>query len=98
MGRLPILGQSNVRQFMKDEGGDPAAPAEPNDDGCPGGWYRSGFAMSVMPYERTIMDGSIASNPLLDRCDDPLVLAATQYIEAQRLRHRHYWNDKISGS
>lgn len=99
MGRLRIIGQENVRAYMADpHHGDPATPHEPNDDGCPGGWYRSAFPFSVMQYERTIQEHSIASNPILDRCDDPLVLEAVAYLEAQRLRHRNHYNAVISGS
>jgi hypothetical protein len=96
MGLPKLWGQDLVRH--RRAGGRAVlakTPPEPPTDGCPGAWYRSAFAISVSRYERTIMRDAIASNPLLDRCADPLVLEAAAYLEGERLRHRHHWNERF---
>lgn len=54
-------------------------PPEPFTEGCPGAWYRSPFLQSLIRYMRQ----ENRSNPLLDRCDDPLVHAAIVEYERQ---------------
>ncbi len=76
MGRLPIVG-------------DPE-PLESHEDGCPGSWSRAAFVQSVEPYERPVADGVYSSNPILDRCDNPLVLEAIRYLERERARARAF--------
>jgi len=76
-----------------DETGDDE-PTEPNDDGCPGGWYRTAFAASVRRYHRPVADGVYSPNLQLDRCDDRLVHEAVAYFEHQRARHRA-WADEL---
>lgn len=93
MGAPRIWERADLLRFKKAGGRDPKRPPESNEDGCPGAWYRCGFAASVAPYERTIMQHAIANNPLLDRCDDPLVLEAAAYLERERLRCRNHWNE-----
>lgn len=69
-------------------------PRDDHREGCPGAWYRSGFCDSLHKYERHLTDGGYSANPLLDRCDDRLVLEAIQFLEAERLRARAYWAEK----
>jgi hypothetical protein len=79
MGGLPILDGPDASQ----------EPKESHDEGCPGAWYRSRFAASLMAYERPVSEhGVYSENPLLTRCDDPLVLEAIQYLEHERARAR----------
>lgn len=62
-------------------------PPEAPGDGCPGGWYRSPFAASVLRYVRTRTEGGArVPNPLLDRADDPLIEAAVLYFEREQER------------
>lgn len=95
MGGPKLWGQDLVRRRRAGDRGDPKTPPESCEDGCPGAWYRCAFAESVSRYERTIMRDAIASNPLLDRCDDPLVLEAAAYLEHERMRHRNHWSEKF---
>ena len=95
MGGQRIWEPADLLRFKRNGGRDPKRPPEDNEDGCPGAWYRAGFPTSVSKYERTILQGAIASNPLLDRCDDPLVLEAAAYLEHERLRHRNHWQDRF---
>ncbi|MBL9105196.1 MAG: hypothetical protein JNL82_29895 [Myxococcales bacterium] len=51
-------------------------------EGCPGGWYRSGFVASIHPYRRQREEGGgRTDNPRLARCTDPLVIEAVDYLE-----------------
>lgn len=95
MGLPKLWGIDLQRKRQDGYRGDPKTPPEPNDDGCPGAWYRCAFADSVSRYERKLLRDAIASNPLLDRCDDPLVLEAADYLENERLRHRNHWSEKF---
>lgn len=64
---------------------NPQQPWEDPDDGCPGGWYRSRFVGSVLPYLRPSGGmGGRTSNPLLDRCDDEFLLQCVLYLEEQQ--------------
>jgi hypothetical protein len=94
---LPKLWGQDLTKFVRSGGRGVQAktPPEPTTDGCPGSWYRCAFSESVSHYERTIMRDAIASNPLLDRCADPLVLEAAAYLECERMRHRHHWNERF---
>jgi hypothetical protein len=52
-------------------------------EGCPGAWYRTAFVASLLPYRRRPdSNGGRVSNPALDRCDDPLVHEAIDYMES----------------
>ena len=66
-------------------------PPEPNDDGCPGSFYRSRFVVSLIPYERVSYgEGGLNENLRLSRCQDPLVIEAIQTLEIERGRaHAH---------
>lgn len=81
MGRLSVI--------------DDPTPRESHDDGCPGSWYRSGFVQSIEPYERPNADGVYSANPLLDRCENPLVLDAIRYLERERARARSYHREHV---
>jgi len=74
MGRLPVY------QPPQPE------PPETHEDGCPGGWYRCRFVATLLRYQRPYSQGVFSSNVFLDRCEDPLVLEATKYLEAEQLR------------
>jgi hypothetical protein len=90
MGRLPIYGVPDVDEPEQD---DPLHPRDDHRDGCPGAWYRSAFAASLHAYERHATDAGYSANPLLDRCQDRLVLEAIQFLEAERLRARAHWSE-----
>ncbi|MEL6705032.1 MAG: hypothetical protein AAFP15_12200 [Bacteroidota bacterium] len=82
MGRLPILQETN--------GESPSPhPPESTEDGCPGSWYRSVFALSVSRYERLLTDSGFSDNLHLSRSQDRLLLDAVAYLEMQRLRARN---------
>ena len=76
-------------------------PAQPFDDpaeGCPGGWYRSLFVESVLPYLRTRATGGVRnSNPLLDRCEDDLVIQLVLYLEQEQERWET-WREEQSAN
>jgi len=76
-----------------DDGSEEDEPIESNEDGCPGGWYRTEFAASVRRYYRPVSEGVYSPNLLLDRCEDRLVLDAVAYYELERARHRA-WADR----
>lgn len=83
MGRLPILNPTK-----DDLGTNLQAPPELHDEGCPGAWYRCQFARSVLRYRRMLTDSGFSANILLDRCEDPLVIEAVQYLERETLACR----------
>ncbi len=87
MGLLPVL-----------DGPEPSEhPKETHEDGCPGAWYRCGFVTSLLKYERHVSEhGAYSDNPLLSRCEDPLVLEAIQYLELERARARAYAREQMS--
>lgn len=65
----------------------PRYPTEDPEGGCPAGWRRSAYVQSVAPYFRMRAAGGVrVSNPLLDRCDDPAILAAVLMFEQQQER------------
>lgn len=56
-------------------------PLEPiEEEGCPGGWYRSGFVRSLHKYRRRGGEQK-TENLFLTRCQDRLVLEAIAYLE-----------------
>jgi len=70
---------------------NPLDPPEPFEEGCPGAWYRCRFVRSLFRYERAAGEqGTLSSNPLLDRTDDPLVLDAERYLQNERARARSH--------
>lgn len=74
-------------------------PPEPLQDGCPEGWARSPFAVSVLPYvRRRDTQGNRVANPRLDRCEDRLVVDAVLYFEAEQealVSHRDELQSKL---
>jgi hypothetical protein len=87
MGALPVLDGLEASE----------EPKESHEDGCPGAWYRSRFALSLGPYERSVSEqGAYSENLLLSRCDDPLVLEAIQYLEQERARARAHLRERMT--
>lgn len=78
-------------------GGEPSEPAidrraESHNDGCPGAWARCEWIRSLVPYFRHRAQGVWSENIRLSRCEDPLVLEAVEYWEAQVIRaDGHFW-------
>lgn len=72
-------------------------PPESHEDGCPGGWYRGRFAISLLRYERPFCDGTFSGSALLDRCSDPLVLECVRYYERQLIASRSFRQDGLYG-
>lgn len=51
-------------------------------DGCPGGDQVSRIATELVPYyRRSDGNGGRIPNQLLDRCEDPVVIAGVHYYE-----------------
>lgn len=82
--------------YMGGEADDDPEPVEPNDEGCPGGWYRTPFFASLIKYLRPVSNGVYSPNLLLDRCDDPLVIEAVRHFESERARHRAWCDESIN--
>lgn len=77
MGRLTIV--------EGDKGG------ESNEEGCPGAWYRSQYAHSVVEYQRPRdKNGGYSESLKLSRCTDDRVIDAVQYLETERARCSHH--------
>lgn len=72
------------RDYSREGEGDWATPHEnPDEMGCPGSWYRSGFVQSLLRYYRKRDDkGGRVANPALDQCTDPLVHEAILVLES----------------
>ena len=67
-------------------------PCEARGDGCPGGWYRTPFVDSVIPYLRRRIDGGgRVSSPAFERADH-LVQAAAFHVEHEEER----WHGEIA--
>lgn len=81
--RLVRVHMGKPRDWSREGQGDWAAPVEDiAAGGCPGSWYRTAFVESVLRYYRRRDDhGGRVANPLLDRCDDPLVIEAVLALE-----------------
>jgi hypothetical protein len=86
MGRAPI-------DAVEVPGNNSAThPAEPASDGCPGGWYRTAYVGSVIPYLRRRTDGGgRVSNPVFDRANHLIQAAA---LEVEREQER--WHGRIA--
>lgn len=82
MGRPPLSAKVTV------QAGEPINPQQPwelPEEGCPGGWYRGRFVASLHQYLRTRTEhGGRNSNPLLDRCDDELIVQLVLYLEHEQ--------------
>ncbi len=61
-------------------------PHEPIDHGCPGAWYRSGFAASLDPYLPTPTAQGWTESPLLHRDSPRLIIDACQLYRRERAR------------
>ena len=68
-------------------------PYESFDDGCPGAWYRCGFAASLLRYQRAMFENGVGENVLLSRSHDSLVHAAIRRLEAEGMRLRSHAHD-----
>lgn len=93
MGRPPCPG------VTEEEGRkiNPKTPLERPSDGCPGGWYRSRFVLSLDRYFRVRVDGGQrVPNPLLDRCDDEFVLMCERIYVHQQERAAAYQLEQMS--
>lgn len=78
------LRQWMGRQPYEDEEGYHHRPGEPEQDGCPGGWSRCGFAASFGKYIRArLQGGGHDSNPRVSSDTPPHILDAVQYFERQ---------------
>lgn len=87
------MGRSKV-DLVQLEGRpiNPKQPPEDADDGCPGGWYRSRFVASLMPYlRRRTEHGGRVDNLLLSRCTDELILQWVQHLEDQQEHWESYF-------
>lgn len=77
-GRLPIVNEQGERQER---------PPEDLNEGCPGGWARSKFALSFMPFMRTRLEnGAHDSNPRVGPDTPPHILDALRYFEIHQSR------------
>lgn len=66
-------------------------PTEDPAEGCPGGWYRSLFIASILPYlRRRDAQGNRVVNLMLDRCDDELIIAFAMIVEDEQERWESY--------
>lgn len=88
MGAAPI-GPDEAAAMSRARGLriSPTHPTEDPADGCPGGWIRSAFALSVLPFVRIRTEGG-GRNPnlLLERADDDLLIQWVQTFEAEQER------------
>lgn len=55
---------------------------ESDEDGCPGGWYRTAFYQSFERYRRGQHE-----SPHTRECKDRLVFDALLYFETEQARH-----------
>lgn len=95
MGRAPLPAKIVELAGIKVNA---KLPFEEPEDGCPGGWYRSLFVASLLPYMRTRAEGGARnSNPLLDRCDDELVVQLVMYLEHEQERQENWREEQASG-
>lgn len=94
MGRLPIPQDPDLAPGRAMQAGVMIAsrlPTEDPDEGCPGGWYRSRFVDSVLPFlRRRDGNGGRVQNLRLDRTDDDLVIDLVAYLEAEQERWEAY--------
>lgn len=95
------MGRARLPASVRKQAGEdivPAYPWEDPADGCPGGWYRSLFVYSVETYLRGRTEhGGRNSNPLLDRCDDDLVVQLVLYLEREQERWEAWRSEQSDG-
>jgi hypothetical protein len=91
MGRQPDPGLDETVDLAPMSGD---YPREPSADGCPGGWYRTPFASSVLRYSRRRTDaGGRVDNGLL-RDADALIWEAVLELELEQERAHAYANER----
>lgn len=82
------MGRARLPPHTQRDDGLPVlwkTPPEPASDGCPGGWYRSRFVWSLQPFMRMRAEGGQrVSNPMLDRCDDELIMQLVLHFEHEQ--------------
>lgn len=82
LGRRPERDYSPPPSLGDASGDAWRHPLEDPNDGCPGGDQRCRFVNSLGRYMRSQAEGGTrVSNPLLDRCDDWLVVDAVLEYE-----------------
>ena len=65
-------------------------PREQSSDGCPGGWYRTAFASSVLRYRRRRAEGGgRVENGLLRDADELVWLAVLELEREEERAHAH---------
>lgn len=79
----PRVWMGRPRDYSREGRGDWVAPHEPiREQGCPQSWVLSPFYQSLQRYyRRPDGQGGRVPNPLLDRCDDVLVIEAILQLE-----------------
>lgn len=92
MGQTAATTQEEIACAV-DRGERPERPSDDHEEGCPGSWYRCGFALSLGKYERLLTDSGFSANIMLERTRDRLVIEATQYLELHRMRKRQQDNE-----
>lgn len=101
MGRAPISSSAAAAQASTISAAakvHPDFPTEDASDGCPGGWYRSRFIDSLMPYlRRRDQHGGRVPNMILDRSDDDLIFELVQYAEDQEERYQMHREEVMNG-
>lgn len=80
---LPRVWMGRARDYSREGQGDWAAPHEPiAEQGCPTAWMLTDWYRSLQRYyRRSDGNGGRIANPVLDRCEDPLVHEAIQRLE-----------------
>lgn len=72
-------------------------PAEPLEDGCPGGWARCGFASSFAKYIRPrVQGGGHDSNPRIGAGTPAHILDALQFFETYQAKAAAEFQRKAS--
>lgn len=93
------LGQPPQRHLANDPetvrltilNGDYHYPSEPIEEGCPGGWASSPYAISFERYRRRRIESGLHDhNPLVHAGTDPRVLEALRYYEDEEAAAWNY--------
>jgi hypothetical protein len=82
----------------RNPGTEDRYPIEPNEDGCPGAWYRCDFVFSLHRYMRPCAEGVYSPNLALERTSDRLVVDAIAYFEHEQMRWRNWVAEKTRPS
>lgn len=70
-------------------------PPEPDEDGCPGGWYRCAFVHSLDLYLPSFVGQTAMESPLVARDTDPLILEAVKTYKAERGRSEAHFTRTV---